>query len=74
MPQGGISSGSALFAKTKSTVRERNVILFGNHNNSNSMFLFLAILIGPLVKLNGFYTSIKTCAYEYLISALISQC
>ena len=31
--------------------------------------VFLAILIGPLVKLNGFYTSIKTRAYEYLISA-----
>ena len=44
--------------------------------NSNSMFfiVFSAILIGPLVKLNGFYTSIKTRAYEYLISALISQC
>ena len=31
--------------------------------NSNSMFLsflFLAISIGSLVKLNGFYTSIKT--------------
>ena len=44
--------------------------------NSNSMFLsfFSEILIGLLVKLNGFYTSIKTCAYEYLISALISQC
>ena len=36
--------------------------------------VFSAILVGPLVKLNGFYTSIKTCAYEYLISALISQC
>ena len=35
---------------------------------------FSAILIGPLVKLNVFfYTSIKTRAYEYLISALISQ-
>ena len=45
-------------------------------NNSNSMFLsfFSVILIGPLVKLNGVYTSIKTRAYEYLISALISQC
>ena len=45
-------------------------------NNSNSMFLsfFSAILIGPLVKLNGFYTSIKTRVYEYLISDLISQC
>ena len=42
-------------------------------NNSNSMFLlfFSAILIGLLVKLNDFYTSIKTCVYE---SALISQC
>ena len=47
------------------------------HNNSNSMLkiiVFSAILIGPLVKLNGFYTSIKTRAYEYFISALISQC
>ena len=46
-----------------------------NINNSNSMFfiVFSAILIGPLVKLNGFYTSIKTRAYEYLISALIPQ-
>ena len=35
-------------------------------------YRFLAILIGPLVKLNGFYTSIKTRAYEYLITALIS--
>ena len=35
---------------------------------------FLALLIGRLVKLNGFYTSIKTYAHEYLISALISQC
>ena len=44
--------------------------------NSTSMFLsiFSAILIGPLVKLNGVYTSIKTDAYEYMISALISQC
>ena len=49
---------------------EANTILY---NNSNSMFLsfFSAILIGPLVKLNIFYTSIKTYAYEYLISALI---
>ena len=37
-------------------------------------YRFSAILIGPLVKLNGFYTSIKTRAYEYLISGLISQC
>ena len=37
-------------------------------------YRFSAILIGPLVKLNDFYTSIKTHAYEYLISALISQC
>ena len=31
-------------------------------NNSNSMFLsfFSEFLIGPLTKLNGFYTSIKT--------------
>ena len=45
-------------------------------NNSNSMFLsfVLAILIGPLVKLNVFYTSIKAHAYDYLISALILQC
>ena len=35
---------------------------------------FLAILIGTLVKLNGFYISINPRAYEYLISALISQC
>ena len=49
---------------------------FSKFYNSNSMFLsfFSAILIGPLVKLNGFYTSIKTYAYEYVISALISQC
>ena len=40
----------------------------------NVFIVFSAILIGPLVKLNGFYTSIKTCAYEYLISALISEC
>ena len=36
-------------------------------------YLFSAILIGPYVKLNGFYTSVKTRAYEYLISSLISQ-
>ena len=36
--------------------------------------VFSAILIGPLLKLNGLYTSIKTRAYEYLISALVLQC
>ena len=35
----------------------------------NVFIVFSAILIGPLVKSNGFYTSMKTCAYEYLISA-----
>ena len=42
---------------------------------SNSMFLsfFSAILIGLFAKLNRFYTLIETHAYEYLISALISQ-
>ena len=39
-----------------------------------TLILFSAILIGPLVKWNVFYTPIKTNAYEYLISALISQC
>ena len=28
----GISSGSALFAETKSILRERNTIVFGNYN------------------------------------------
>ena len=40
----------------------------------NVFIVFSAILIGPLVKLNGFYTSIKTRAYEYLISVLIKNC
>ena len=35
--------------------------------------VFWAVLIGPLEKLNGLYTPIKTHAYEYFISALISQ-
>ena len=38
------------------------------------LFFFVAILIGLLAKFNGFYTLIKTNVYEYLISALISQC
>ena len=38
------------------------------------VYRFSSILISPLVKQNFFYTSIKTHAYEYLISVLISQC
>ena len=43
------------------------IVVFPNHTH-------LLFLIGQLVKLNGFYTSMKTPAYEYLISALFSQC
>ena len=36
-------------------------------------YRFSEILIGPLAKLNCFYTSMKTHAQEYLIYALILQ-
>ena len=39
----------------------------------HNFIVFSEILIGPLAKLNCFYTSIKAHAYEYLITALISQ-
>ena len=43
--------------------------------NSNSMFLlFLGDFDWPVGKIKWFLHFNKTCAYEYLISALISQC